>query len=483
MSNVLRVRSEPGGEWTEIPSIQGPQGEDGFSPTVTTSAIDGGTRVTITDATGDHSFDVMNGTGGADICPMVIAQLFLPSDENTDIGGTSLITKGSIVGAMPEVNQQGIAIIHQDGHLYYNRFKVTGPFNESGIADIEFISNKIQIDNANELITIKDTEVTNISQLPESSCCVHAINSEIGFTFKDDIIYIANLGSLVTIYTLNGDMITLIADSTGNLSVDSSGIDSWAKASEVYNKSQVDEKIAAIPSGGGTAADISYDDTTAGLGAANVQEAIEALAQDDIGSEQVQEMIDENKVSIFNSPLIYRNITEDNQATFSIWSLPTSANDSLDKKIEDLMTIGATVNRSSTPFNISMQKINKYLPWVNYSSTNSYLITVDNNGDIIETKKNNYIAGITVPSNTVIVKFGYDTFVISPLVNNYAPGIDRFFQKNIVYNNATSGLNATTLSSAIDELAARPVGVDETTVDQKIADAIAAITDFTEVSF
>lgn len=61
MSNVLRVRTEPGGEWTEIPSIQGPQGEDGFSPVVTTSAIDGGTKVTITDAEGPHEFNVMNG--------------------------------------------------------------------------------------------------------------------------------------------------------------------------------------------------------------------------------------------------------------------------------------------------------------------------------------------------------------------------------------------------------------------------------------
>lgn len=64
MSNVLRVRTEPGGEWTEIPSIQGPQGEDGFSPVVTTTPIDGGTKVTITDKEGDHSFNVMNGEGG-----------------------------------------------------------------------------------------------------------------------------------------------------------------------------------------------------------------------------------------------------------------------------------------------------------------------------------------------------------------------------------------------------------------------------------
>lgn len=42
----------------------GPAGADGFSPTVTTTEIDNGTRVTITDASGEHTFDVLNGAGG-----------------------------------------------------------------------------------------------------------------------------------------------------------------------------------------------------------------------------------------------------------------------------------------------------------------------------------------------------------------------------------------------------------------------------------
>lgn len=42
----------------------GPAGADGFSPTVTTTAIENGTRVTITDADGEHTFNVLNGTGG-----------------------------------------------------------------------------------------------------------------------------------------------------------------------------------------------------------------------------------------------------------------------------------------------------------------------------------------------------------------------------------------------------------------------------------
>lgn len=42
----------------------GADGEDGFSPTVSVTPIDGGNRVTITDVNGDHSFDVMNGADG-----------------------------------------------------------------------------------------------------------------------------------------------------------------------------------------------------------------------------------------------------------------------------------------------------------------------------------------------------------------------------------------------------------------------------------
>lgn len=42
----------------------GPAGADGVSPTVTVTDITGGHRVTITDADGPHSFDVMDGKDG-----------------------------------------------------------------------------------------------------------------------------------------------------------------------------------------------------------------------------------------------------------------------------------------------------------------------------------------------------------------------------------------------------------------------------------
>ena len=61
-------QGDPGPAGPEGPAgadgATGPAGADGFSPTVTTTAIDNGTRVTITDASGEHTFDVLNGTGG-----------------------------------------------------------------------------------------------------------------------------------------------------------------------------------------------------------------------------------------------------------------------------------------------------------------------------------------------------------------------------------------------------------------------------------
>ena len=44
----------------------GPAGNDGFSPVVSVAAITGGNRVTITDASGAKSFDVLNGSAGKD---------------------------------------------------------------------------------------------------------------------------------------------------------------------------------------------------------------------------------------------------------------------------------------------------------------------------------------------------------------------------------------------------------------------------------
>lgn len=50
---------------TGAAGADGKDGADGVSPTVTLAAITGGTRLTITDANGDHSADILNGAAGA----------------------------------------------------------------------------------------------------------------------------------------------------------------------------------------------------------------------------------------------------------------------------------------------------------------------------------------------------------------------------------------------------------------------------------
>ena len=58
------AKGDPGEDGA--PGENGTDGKDGVSPTVETSAIEGGTHVVITDASGAHEFDVMNGKNGAD---------------------------------------------------------------------------------------------------------------------------------------------------------------------------------------------------------------------------------------------------------------------------------------------------------------------------------------------------------------------------------------------------------------------------------
>ena len=66
--SVLKIKDAKG-NWVEVPSIKGEKGDsgaDGISPTVTITPITGGHRITITDKDGEHSADVMDGTGNVD---------------------------------------------------------------------------------------------------------------------------------------------------------------------------------------------------------------------------------------------------------------------------------------------------------------------------------------------------------------------------------------------------------------------------------
>ena len=60
----IKLRSAPRVSGKVVTVAQGDKGDDGFSPVVEVAEIEGGHRVTVTDANGSQSFDVMNGKDG-----------------------------------------------------------------------------------------------------------------------------------------------------------------------------------------------------------------------------------------------------------------------------------------------------------------------------------------------------------------------------------------------------------------------------------
>ena len=75
------------------PGQDGQDGADGVSPTVTITDITNGHRVTVTDADGDHTFDVMDGTDGQNGAPGADgADGYSPTVTITDITGGHSVT-------------------------------------------------------------------------------------------------------------------------------------------------------------------------------------------------------------------------------------------------------------------------------------------------------------------------------------------------------------------------------------------------------
>lgn len=86
-NGVVRFELTNGGGHVDVtvPTIAGQDGEDGVSPTVTVTEITGGHKVIITDADGEHEFNVMNGQGGGGSSDVVINPV-LSGDEDTAVG-------------------------------------------------------------------------------------------------------------------------------------------------------------------------------------------------------------------------------------------------------------------------------------------------------------------------------------------------------------------------------------------------------------
>lgn len=104
----IKLRSAPRVSGKVVTVAQGDKGDDGFSPVVEIAEIEGGHRVTVTDANGSQSFDVMNGKdgeGGGNVDIDLAADeevLLLLMDEGAlnvpkDSDGTIIADKNGVV--------------------------------------------------------------------------------------------------------------------------------------------------------------------------------------------------------------------------------------------------------------------------------------------------------------------------------------------------------------------------------------------------
>lgn len=243
-----------------------------------------------------------------------------------------------------------------------------------------------------------------------------------------------------------------------------------------------------VSSGASAASDVSFDDTNVGLGAGNpnapidtVQKAIAALAEDDIGSEQVQDMIDESAPEIVQasmllprSMMLFDYAGKPGYITGCAMSSAENSPNAQLTRVNELLSLGYIVYHNGG------SSCNIYTTYPNlvyeYNPTDGTL-TQATSGTLV------YFT-----DNVSLVRVGYSgVYIVSKSGSwiNCLKGMIWMQKQGLLkYDNTTSGLTATTLSAAIDELATRESGgVDETRVQEMIDSAIAAITDFTEVSF
>lgn len=81
-----------------VPGVDGRDGSDGVSPVITTALIEGGTRITVTDAQGVHTIDVMNGVDGTN-----------GTDGTDGTNGTTFTPAVSSAGVISWTNDGGKA--------------------------------------------------------------------------------------------------------------------------------------------------------------------------------------------------------------------------------------------------------------------------------------------------------------------------------------------------------------------------------------
>lgn len=90
----------------------GEDGTDGVSPIITVDDIDGGHRVTITDADGTKTFDVMDGKSKIDENIKDGSILYYALGSTPKEGDTKWFDKGSIVGRIPGLGMPFLGILY-----------------------------------------------------------------------------------------------------------------------------------------------------------------------------------------------------------------------------------------------------------------------------------------------------------------------------------------------------------------------------------
>lgn len=120
-----------------------PAGEDGISPTITTTPIDGGTKVTITDAAGIHEFNVMNGSDGGSIDVTDGFVLFDKLDGVPTINEEMNLANSFFIGKKPVIDDIVVknGIIKTNDKVYFVRFKVLEVNNT--ITKIQYVEEPI----------------------------------------------------------------------------------------------------------------------------------------------------------------------------------------------------------------------------------------------------------------------------------------------------------------------------------------------------
>ena len=202
---------------------------------------------------------------------------------------------------------------------------------------------------------------------------------------------------------------------------------------------------------------ISFNGYNEGFQSTTISGALKELMDDGVSSEAVQDMIDESLNGVTISSFLSILLDENSNMMVSPYTFSNSKIDFT----EFVARHGFVRNQVGFAKILDPKKIE--------SIGSSVIYKVQEDGSATKVEESTS----TVPDNYCVLRLGSEIYAISPSAQSMA----LFLQNNLVYNNADSGLKATTIKEAIDELATREVGIDEDKVNQLIDAKLAALAD------